>query len=149
MARRVVRSTPRPRAPINSRVPISAPKLIFSGSAPRSHYIVGKGGRIPIRVVRTEASSDYSRAAGTANVTKRKLKLHFILQLFSPRSSVDQLWAARPVLGYGDYRTPLKNLYLCGSGAHPGGGVIGVPGHNAAREILRDGLSNRVSRPNS
>jgi phytoene dehydrogenase-like protein len=48
------------------------------------------------------------------------------------------LWAARPALGYGDYRTPLEGLYLCGSGAHPGGGVTGVPGRNAAREILRD-----------
>jgi phytoene dehydrogenase-like protein len=50
---------------------------------------------------------------------------------------LDQLWAARPVLGYGDYRTPVAGLYLCGSGAHPGGGITGVPGHNAAREILR------------
>ena len=49
------------------------------------------------------------------------------------------------MLGYGDYRTPLKSLYLCGSGAHPGGGVTGIPGHNAAREILRDGLSIRES----
>ena len=69
--------------------------------------------------------------------------------IFHGALGLDQLWAARPMLGYGDYRTPLKNLYLCGSGAHPGGGVTGVPGHNAAREILRDGLSTRVSRPNS
>jgi phytoene dehydrogenase-like protein len=55
---------------------------------------------------------------------------------------LDQLWAARPMLGYGDYRTPFKGLYLCGSGAHPGGGVTGIPGHNAAREILRDGVPN-------
>ena len=52
--------------------------------------------------------------------------------------SLDQLWAARPVLGNGDYRSPVKGLYLCGSGTHPGGGVTGMPGHNAAREILRD-----------
>lgn len=69
--------------------------------------------------------------------------------IFHGALGLDQLWAARPMLGYGDYRTPLKNLYLCGSGAHPGGGVTGVPGHNAAREILRDGLSTRVSGPNS
>ena len=68
--------------------------------------------------------------------------------IFHGALGLDQLWAARPVLGYGDYRTPLKSLYLCGSGAHPGGGVTGIPGHNAAREILRDGV-NRVSRPNS
>jgi phytoene dehydrogenase-like protein len=63
--------------------------------------------------------------------------------IFHGALGLDQLWAARPMLGYGDYRTPLKNLYLCGSGAHPGGGVTGIPGHNAAREIVRDGLGNR------
>jgi phytoene dehydrogenase-like protein len=51
--------------------------------------------------------------------------------------SLDQLWAARPILGYSDYRSPLKGLYLCGAGTHPGGGVSGAPGHNSAREILR------------
>jgi phytoene dehydrogenase-like protein len=61
--------------------------------------------------------------------------------IFHGALGLDQLWAARPMLGYGDYRTPLKSLYLCGSGAHPGGGVTGLPGHNAAREILRDGVS--------
>ncbi|MCZ8131387.1 MAG: NAD(P)/FAD-dependent oxidoreductase [Steroidobacteraceae bacterium] len=58
--------------------------------------------------------------------------------IFHGALGLDQLWAARPMLGYADYRTPLRGLYLCGSGAHPGGGVTGVPGHNAAREILRD-----------
>jgi phytoene dehydrogenase-like protein len=52
--------------------------------------------------------------------------------------SLDQLWAARPVLGHGSYRAPIKGLYMCGAGTHPGGGVSGMPGHNAAREILRD-----------
>lgn len=58
--------------------------------------------------------------------------------IFHGQLSLDQLWSARPVLGYGDYRTPLPGLYLCGSGAHPGGGVTGAPGHNCAREVLRD-----------
>jgi phytoene dehydrogenase-like protein len=53
--------------------------------------------------------------------------------------ALDQLFSARPILGYADYRTPLKGLYLCGAGAHPGGGVTGIPGRNAAREMLRDG----------
>ena len=58
--------------------------------------------------------------------------------IFHGQLSLDQLWSARPVLGYADYRTPVPGLYLCGSGAHPGGGVTGAPGHNCAREILRD-----------
>jgi phytoene dehydrogenase-like protein len=50
----------------------------------------------------------------------------------------DQLYSARPMLGHADYRGPLPGLYMCGSGTHPGGGVTGAPGHNAAREILHD-----------
>jgi phytoene dehydrogenase-like protein len=52
--------------------------------------------------------------------------------------ALDQLWAARPVLGFASYRAPVKGLYMCGAGTHPGGGVSGNPGRNAAREILRD-----------
>ncbi|GAD59719.1 LOW QUALITY PROTEIN: beta-carotene ketolase [Brevundimonas abyssalis TAR-001] len=58
--------------------------------------------------------------------------------IFHGRLSLDQLFSARPVLGHGDHRMPVPGLYLCGSGAHPGGGVTGAPGHNAAREILKD-----------
>jgi phytoene dehydrogenase-like protein len=58
--------------------------------------------------------------------------------IFHGALSLDQLWSARPILGYADYRGPLAGLYLCGSGAHPGGGVTGAPGHNCAREVLRD-----------
>jgi phytoene dehydrogenase-like protein len=50
----------------------------------------------------------------------------------------DQIFSARPILGQGNYRGALPGLYLCGSGTHPGGGVTGLPGRNAAREILRD-----------
>ena len=52
--------------------------------------------------------------------------------------SLDQLWSARPVLGHGSYRGPIKGLYMCGAGAHPGGGVTGAPGHNAAQVIISD-----------
>ena len=58
--------------------------------------------------------------------------------IFHGQLSLAQLFSARPVLGHADYRLPVKGLYLCGAGAHPGGGVTGLPGHNAAREILRD-----------
>ncbi|MFT3726506.1 MAG: NAD(P)/FAD-dependent oxidoreductase [Terricaulis sp.] len=52
--------------------------------------------------------------------------------------SLDQLFSARPVLGHGNYRGPLANLYMCGSGTHPGGGVTGAPGHNAAQVVIQD-----------
>jgi phytoene dehydrogenase-like protein len=58
--------------------------------------------------------------------------------IFHGQLSLDQLFSARPVLGFADYRMPVEGLYLCGSGAHPGGGVTGLPGRNAAREIARD-----------
>jgi phytoene dehydrogenase-like protein len=67
--------------------------------------------------------------------------------IFHGRMSLDQLFSARPMLGHADYRMPLAGLYLCGSGAHPGGGVTGAPGHNAARVILKDrrgGFRRRV-----
>jgi phytoene dehydrogenase-like protein len=67
--------------------------------------------------------------------------------IFHGHMSLDQLWAARPMLGYGDYRSPIRGLYMCGSGTHPGGGVTGAPGHNAAHEILKDrGFWGRVLR---
>ena len=52
--------------------------------------------------------------------------------------SLDQIFFRRPIAHYADYRTPVRSLYLCGASAHPGGGVTGVPGHNAAREMLKD-----------
>jgi phytoene dehydrogenase-like protein len=58
--------------------------------------------------------------------------------IFHGALTPDQLFSARPLLGHADYRGPVAGLYHCGSGAHPGGGVTGAPGYNAAREILRD-----------
>jgi phytoene dehydrogenase-like protein len=52
--------------------------------------------------------------------------------------TLDQLFSWRPVAGYADYRTPIKDLYMCGSGTHPGGGISGINGRNASREILKD-----------
>jgi phytoene dehydrogenase-like protein len=66
--------------------------------------------------------------------------------IFHGALSLDQLFSARPMLGYADYRTPLEGLYLCGSGAHPGGGVTGAPGHNAARAVLSDARRRRLRR---
>lgn len=58
--------------------------------------------------------------------------------IFHGELAPDQLFFQRPVSGYADYRTPIRGLYICGSSTHPGGGVSGIPGYNAAREILRD-----------
>jgi phytoene dehydrogenase-like protein len=61
--------------------------------------------------------------------------------------TLDQLFSWRPVAGYADYRTPIKGLYLCGSGTHPGGGISGINGRNASREILKDLKRPRATRP--
>jgi phytoene dehydrogenase-like protein len=58
--------------------------------------------------------------------------------IFHGRHDLDQLYSLRPHPRAAQYRTPIQNLYLCGSGAHPGGGVSGAPGHNAARRVLTD-----------
>jgi phytoene dehydrogenase-like protein len=56
--------------------------------------------------------------------------------IFHGEMSLDQMFVMRPVAGWARYRTPVRGLYLCGSGAHPGGGVMGAPGYNCAREML-------------
>ena len=61
--------------------------------------------------------------------------------IFHGDMSVDQLFFLRPVPGWARYRTPIRGLWLCGSGTHPGGGVMGAPGFNAAREILKGSRS--------
>jgi phytoene dehydrogenase-like protein len=58
--------------------------------------------------------------------------------IFHGDLSLEQLFFMRPVAGWSRYRTPIEGLYLCGAGAHPGGGVTGAPGHNAARQVLKD-----------
>jgi len=78
---------------------------------------------------------------GMAALTPQDLEDTFGLiggDIFHGALSLGQMFSARPVLGHADYRSPVPGLYMCGSGTHPGGGVTGAPGHNAAREILRD-----------
>ncbi len=58
--------------------------------------------------------------------------------IFHGKMGLDQIFSNRPMLGHADYRMPVPGLYLCGAGAHPGGGVTGAPGHNAARAVLKD-----------
>ncbi len=65
--------------------------------------------------------------------------------IFHGALHLDQIYSLRPAAGYADYRMPLPGLYLCGSGAHPGGGVSGLPGHHAAGAILKDARRRRLS----
>ncbi|HUQ25252.1 MAG TPA: NAD(P)/FAD-dependent oxidoreductase [Burkholderiales bacterium] len=94
-----------------------------------------------LNVVESHAPGFKASVVGHSALSPADLERDFGLvggDIFHGQLSLDQLWAARPVLGHADYRTPLRGLYLCGSGAHPGGGVTGAPGHNCAREVLRD-----------
>jgi phytoene dehydrogenase-like protein len=65
--------------------------------------------------------------------------------IFHGALHLDQIYSLRPAAGYADYRGPVRGLYHCGSGAHPGGGVSGLPGHNAAREIAKDFRRGRLA----
>jgi phytoene dehydrogenase-like protein len=58
--------------------------------------------------------------------------------IFHGELALEQLFFQRPAPHYADYRSPIRGLYQCGSSTHPGGGVSGIPGHNAARRILQD-----------
>jgi phytoene dehydrogenase-like protein len=92
-------------------------------------------------VIESHAPGFRASVLGHSALSPADLEREFGLvggDIFHGQLSLDQLWSARPVLGHADYRTPIAGLYLCGSGAHPGGGVTGAPGHNCAREVLRD-----------
>jgi phytoene dehydrogenase-like protein len=94
-----------------------------------------------IETVTRHAPNFADAVLGRLALTPLDLERRFGLtggDIFHGSLGLDQLWAARPMLGLADYRGALDGLYHCGSGAHPGGGVTGVPGHNAAREIARD-----------
>lgn len=82
-----------------------------------------------------------SALAGMDVLTPLDLETRFGLtggHIFHGEMTINQQYVLRPVPGWGRYRTPIENLYLCGSGTHPGGGITGAPGYNAAREILKD-----------
>jgi phytoene dehydrogenase-like protein len=87
--------------------------------------------RAGVQGVGDRAHSDESARPG-AHFRSRRRRYH------ARRLSLDQLFSARPVLGHADYRSPVAGLYMCGSGTHPGGGVSGMPGHNAAHAVMRD-----------
>jgi phytoene dehydrogenase-like protein len=94
-----------------------------------------------IETVTAHAPNFKSSVLGRQSLSPLDLERRFGLvdgDIFHGQLTLDQLFSARPVLGHANYRMPIAQLYLCGSGAHPGGGVTGLPGRNAAREIARD-----------
>jgi phytoene dehydrogenase-like protein len=100
-----------------------------------------------IDLVNTHAPNFKASVLGRQALSPLDLERTFGLiggDIFHGALSLDQLFSARPMLGHGDYRGPLQGLYMCGSGTHPGGGVTGAPGHNAAREILADVRRGRL-----
>jgi phytoene dehydrogenase-like protein len=136
------------------------PTLLDPGLAPEDHHIMSinvwyapyrladgdwdeERDRLGDRVVETLA--DYApdlpqRVVHRQVLTPLDLEREYGLtegQSHHGQMGLDQLLIMRPVSGYARYRTPFANLYLCGAGSHPGGGVTGAPGYNAAREILK------------
>ena len=93
-----------------------------------------------IETVDSYAPGFKASVVGRLALGPRDLERRFGLvggDIFHGKLGLDQLFSARPVLGHADHRMPVPGLYLCGSGAHPGGGVTGAPGHNAARAVLK------------
>lgn len=102
-----------------------------------------------IATVNTHAPNFAASVIARQVLSPKDLETRFGLvdgDIFHGQLGLDQLFAFRPVLGYADYEMPIKGLYLCGSGGHPGGGVTGAPGRNAAMKILSDTRTRRLKR---
>jgi phytoene dehydrogenase-like protein len=98
-------------------------------------------GELVVRTLARYAPDVESLIEGVHVVTPLDLEERFGLpegNVYHGEMTLDQVFFMRPAPGAARYRAPVEGLYLCGSGTHPGGGVTGVPGHNAAREILKD-----------
>jgi phytoene dehydrogenase-like protein len=94
-----------------------------------------------INVVESYAPGIKDHILGTATITPLDLEREYGLtggNIFQGAMTLGQLYSSRPVPGYASYRSPIAGLYLCGAGAHPGGGIMGAPGHNAAHAVLAD-----------
>jgi phytoene dehydrogenase-like protein len=94
-----------------------------------------------IDTVETFAPGFRASVIGRQSLSPLDLQRVFSLpsgDIFHGALTLDQIYSLRPMLGYAAYRMPVPGLYLCGSGAHPGGGVTGAPGHNAAQAVIAD-----------
>ena len=109
-----------------------------------------------IDVIETYSPGIRDLVTGTKTITPLDLESEYGLtggNIFQGAMTLGQLYEGRPVSGFSSYRSPVDGLYLCGAGTHPGGGVMGAPGHNAARAVLLDraagGWKLRQRRPGS
>jgi phytoene dehydrogenase-like protein len=94
-----------------------------------------------VRTITQYAPNFAGSIIGRSVLTPKDLERTYHLtggDIFHGALALDQLFAMRPVAGFADHRTPVPGVYLCGAGAHPGGGVTGIPGRNAAREVMLD-----------
>ncbi|MEI7778395.1 MAG: NAD(P)/FAD-dependent oxidoreductase [Actinomycetes bacterium] len=94
-----------------------------------------------IDVLETYAPDIRGSIIATHTITPLDLEREYGLpggNIFHGAMTLGQVFDSRPLPGWGSYRTPVPGLYMCGAGTHPGGGVIGAPGHNAAHALLRD-----------
>jgi phytoene dehydrogenase-like protein len=94
-----------------------------------------------IDVLETYAPGIKSSIIDTATITPLDLERTYGItggNIFHGAMTLGQLYSGRPVRGYGSYRSPIRGLYLCGAGTHPGGGIMGAPGHNGAMAVLAD-----------
>jgi phytoene dehydrogenase-like protein len=100
-----------------------------------------------VDTIETYAPGFKASVIGRQNLSPLDLERTFGLphgDIFHGALTLDQLFFARPMWGYADYRMPVPGLYLCGSGAHPGGGITGAPGHNAAQAVIADLVQRRA-----
>ena len=94
-----------------------------------------------VRTIAEAAPGLESRIIGRQILTPLDLEREFSLtegNIFQGELTLEQLFFLRPAPGWAGYNTPIRRLYLCGSAAHPGGGIMGAPGRNAAMKVLRD-----------
>ncbi|MDQ5816101.1 MAG: NAD(P)/FAD-dependent oxidoreductase [Actinomycetota bacterium] len=100
----------------------------------------------------SDASPNFEAAVEHVEVlTPKDIEDRFGLlggNIFQGDMNPEQMFSFRPIPGYADYRTPVAGLYMCGSGTHPGGGVMAVPGYNASRVVLRDVRRDKLTRRN-
>jgi phytoene dehydrogenase-like protein len=103
-------------------------------------------GEVVLRVLDAHAPSITRHIVAREILTPEDLEQRWGLSgghIFHGESALDQMWVARPLLGWAEYRTPVKALYLASAGTHPGGGLTGLPGWLASRVVQQD-LKKRV-----